>query len=68
MKIWDTAGQERFRQLTNQFYRQADGVVLAYDITDLQSFHGIDDWLVNLLKFKDSSFPKIAVGNKLDLE
>lgn len=33
VKIWDTAGQERFRNITQSFYRQADGVILAFDMT-----------------------------------
>ena len=33
VKIWDTAGQEKFRNITYQFYRQADGIVVAFDKT-----------------------------------
>ena len=31
LKIWDTAGQERFRNVTTQYYKGADGIVLVYD-------------------------------------
>ena len=34
IKIWDTAGQERFKTLTYSFYKKADGVIVAYDMTD----------------------------------
>ena len=34
MKIWDTAGQERFWNITQTFYKKADGIALIYDITD----------------------------------
>ena len=34
VKIWDTAGQERFRTLTHAFYKQADGVIVAFDVTN----------------------------------
>jgi Ras-related protein Rab-8A len=34
VKIWDTAGQERFRSITEGFYRQANGVVVVFDVTN----------------------------------
>lgn len=37
-KLWDTAGQERFRNLTQSFYKQANGVVIAFDVTSEKSF------------------------------
>lgn len=38
VKIWDTAGQEKFKNLTFQFYRQADGIILAFDTTNKKSY------------------------------
>ena len=32
--IWNTSGQERFRSMTNLFYRDAQVVILTYDITN----------------------------------
>jgi GTPase SAR1 family protein len=34
VKIWDTAGQERFRTITYSFYKQANGVIIAFDVTN----------------------------------
>ena len=31
----DTAGQERFRALAKTFYRAVDGMIVAYDITNV---------------------------------
>ena len=31
-QLWDTAGQERFRTLTTSYYREAQGVVVVYDV------------------------------------
>ena len=28
----------------------------------------MEDWLVGILKYKDSSLPKVILGNKVDLE
>ena len=43
LKIWDTAGQERYRNIANQAYKGADGIILVYDITDELSFSKISD-------------------------
>ena len=45
VKIWDTAGQERFRTITYSFYKQANGVILTFDVTSKQTFSNIKNWL-----------------------
>ena len=34
LQVWDTAGSERFLTITRSYYRNADGVLLCYDITN----------------------------------
>uniref|UniRef100_A0A9L0SAU6 Ras-related protein Rab-21 n=2 Tax=Equus TaxID=9789 RepID=A0A9L0SAU6_HORSE len=38
LAIWDTAGQERFHALGPIYYRDSNGAILVYDITDEDSF------------------------------
>ncbi|XP_072339053.1 ras-related protein Rab-37-like isoform X4 [Scyliorhinus torazame] len=38
LQIWDTAGQERFRSVTHAYYRDAQALLLLYDITSKSSF------------------------------
>lgn len=45
VKLWDTAGQERFKTMTYQFYRQADGIIIAFDLTNKQSFQNVQVWI-----------------------
>ena len=38
LQIWDTAGQESFKSITKIFYRGAHCVILAYDVTRMDTF------------------------------
>ena len=51
LQIWDTAGQERFRTVTQSYYRGAHGVIIAYDITNLDTFTHIPLWVDDIKRF-----------------
>ncbi|XP_013407044.2 ras-related protein Rab-43-like [Lingula anatina] len=68
LQVWDTAGQERFRTITQSYYRSANGVVVAYDITKKESFNNVSRWLEDVRKYAGGSIVKILIGNKSDLE
>lgn len=68
VKIWDTAGQERFKTITYSFYKQANGVIITYDITNQTSFSNVKTWLESINQHADPNIVKILVGNKIDLE
>ena len=38
LRLWDTAGSERFRTFSTQHYRNAQGVIFVYDVTNQGSF------------------------------
>jgi len=70
IKLWDTAGQEKFKSLTKSFFRGAEGVILVYDITNLESFTDLKLWINSIkenLGEEKESIPSIIVGNKIDL-
>ena len=63
--IWDTAGQEKFNSITPIYYRDAKGVLLVYDITNLNSFSRVKKWREELKTFNNNAIIVIA-GNKCD--
>lgn len=64
----DTAGQERYRSLTRQYFRNAHGVVLVYDITDRSTFRHIDIWIDEVRSAASEFDPVLLmIGNKSDL-
>ena len=68
LQIWDTAGQERFRNIVSTYYKGGHGIMMVYDITDLESFRYLDSWLKEIEKNASKNVYKILVGNKSDLE
>lgn len=68
LQIWDTAGQERFKNITASYYRGAHGILVVYDITDMESFKNINNWLIEIEKNANKNVYKILIGNKCDLE
>ena len=45
LMITDTAGQERFRTLTSSYYRNADAIILVFDISEEESFLDAAAWV-----------------------
>jgi len=68
LAIWDTAGQERFHALGPIYYRDSNGAVLVYDITDQDSFAKVQRWVSELRKMLGSEVCLVLVGNKIDME
>uniref|UniRef100_A0A8C4EEH0 Ras-related protein Rab-21 n=1 Tax=Dicentrarchus labrax TaxID=13489 RepID=A0A8C4EEH0_DICLA len=65
---WDTAGQERFHALGPIYYRDSNGAVLVYDITDEDSFQKVKNWVKELRKMLGNEICLCIVGNKIDLD
>lgn len=67
LAIWDTAGQERFRTLTPSYYRDAQGVILVYDVNNANTFSKLETWLSELDTYSTKNdIVKMVVGNKID--
>ena len=65
LQIWDTAGQDRFRTMSSTYYRGADGAIIVYDVTSLESFNNVGRWLEDMNMYNRNVY-KIIVGNKND--
>lgn len=63
LQIWDTAGQERFRLITSSYYRDVDGVIVVYDVTDMNSFISAKYWLQEVQE-NCREATRLLVGNK----
>ena len=71
LMLWDTAGEERFRSVAPSLLRGSNGLVLVYDVTNVQSFNELEIYLEMFLYAVNvnamSSMPVLLLGNKTDL-
>ena len=66
--IWDTAGMEKFRSLNAQFYKDANIVILVYEIINLNSFNSIKNyWYKDIIENSNKNIILGLIGNKSDL-
>ena len=65
--MWDTAGQERFKSLIPSYLKNANCVILTYDITDKSSFTSLNKWLSDVRDNVVEGTFIILCGNKIDL-
>ena len=65
--IWDTAGQERFREIVKAYLKAAAGFMVVYDITDMQSFIDVQEF-ISMIQNHGTSKAIVLVGNKTDLD
>lgn len=66
-QIWDTSGLERFRRVTESYYKNVNGIIIVYDITDQKSFQSINKWIIKQINNNvKNDIVKVLVGNKTD--
>jgi len=71
ISLVDTAGQERYRSITKSYYKESDGILLLYDVTNKDSYKNVNIWMDSITEVmgnhKESKYVIILIGNKIDL-
>jgi len=73
-QAWDTSGNVRFKPLSLVFYRQAQSVILVFDVKSLASFQAlweVGGWLQEFKRMTGHTprtFPFVLVGNKAETD
>ena len=66
--FWDTSGQEKYKSLIKFFVKDADSIVLGYDVTRKGSFDNMKTfWYDFVLEFSNTNLLYL-LGNKIDLK
>ena len=69
LQMWDTAGQDRFKTITYSYYRGANGFILAFDLTNKQSFENLSSkWINDIKQYSQENIIILLVGTKCDLK
>ena len=70
IKIWDTAGQERYKSLTQGYFRNAEGILVVFDVSNLDTFNNLKYWIQSIktnINVDKGHVPVIIIGNKIDI-
>ena len=63
LHVWDTAGSEKYKSITKQYYRDAHGIILIYDIANRKSFNNLNNWIEDIKNNSIKDFQIVIVGN-----
>jgi small GTP-binding protein len=65
----DTCGQERYDSINANYAKKADGILLVFDISSLNSFKKIKEYYPELIRNNcKHNIPILLLGNKTDLK
>jgi small GTP-binding protein len=67
LQTWDIAGQQRYEALASIYFRDTDVLIIAFDLTNPQSFEHIEDHLKKFQAESGKLPPLLIVGTKSDL-
>ena len=68
--VYDTSGQVKLRSSTYRYIREADIIILVYDVTDQESFYDLNKWIKDIKEINNWNefIIGILIGNKCDME
>ena len=66
--LYDLSGDQVYLDVRNEFYKEAQAMILFYDMTKKSSFDALDMWLREASRHGGEALPVYVVGNKLDLD
>ena len=68
VNFWDLSGHPEFFEIRNEFYKDAQGCLLVYDVSARETFEECDAWLAEAAKFgaNPREIPIALCANKVD--
>jgi DnaJ family protein C protein 27 len=51
VNFWDLSGHSEFFEVRNEFYKDAQGILLVYDVTSRETYDVLDNWLAEAAKY-----------------
>lgn len=68
VNFWDLSGHPEFFEIRNEFYKEAQGILLVYDASVRETFDDLEGWLAEATKFgvNLNDTPVVLCANKVD--
>ncbi|EFA78340.1 Rab GTPase [Heterostelium album PN500] len=65
--FWDISGQERYAHMTRQYFENAKGVFIVFDVSDEKTLEAAEAWKAEVDNcFPNEPIPSILLANKSD--
>ena len=71
VELWDTSGTEKFHSLTANFFNRAEGIMVMFDVTNIESYENVRNWTESIkihISSEINNIPVIIIGNKIDIK
>ena len=71
--LYDTPGSESYRYSLKPYFKNVDGILLLFDLSNKSSFDGVNNWMDTIKELskennrKEDDIIIYLIGNKLDL-
>ena len=65
--FWDLSGDDIYIEVRNEFYTEANGIMLCYDVSNKATFDHLKNWIDEGNKCKADWTSMVVVGCKSDL-
>ena len=66
--LYDIGGKEKYKSLIPLYIREANIIIIVYDISKKESFTHMEHWINETKDLKREDAILVLVGNKIDLE
>ena len=67
LSIYDTTNEEKLGKITKNFYKDAHGAIVVFDLTNKTSFNKVKFWLKEINSNSPRDIVLCLLGNKADL-
>ena len=68
LNLFDLSGHPSFNEVRSEFYKDAEGALLVYDVNIRSSFELLDNWLKEATRYAaPPNMAVVLVGNKTDV-
>eukprot|EP00201_Polytomella_parva_P009728 CAMPEP_0175059386 /NCGR_PEP_ID=MMETSP0052_2-20121109/12405_1 /TAXON_ID=51329 ORGANISM="Polytomella parva, Strain SAG 63-3" /NCGR_SAMPLE_ID=MMETSP0052_2 /ASSEMBLY_ACC=CAM_ASM_000194 /LENGTH=181 /DNA_ID=CAMNT_0016324933 /DNA_START=150 /DNA_END=695 /DNA_ORIENTATION=+ len=66
VNLWDLAGSDDYYEVRNEFYKDVQGCILVYDVTNRASFDALDAWLSESQRHGADNMAVMVAATKTD--